>query len=94
MTNDSEWAFGGLPVWLLHVPGISFRDANSEWEDAMGTFVTWIADTVEPYLAKNGGPIILAQIENEYEGSTEYVNWCGTFAASLDLSMVNLLIIQ
>ena len=53
----------------------------------MGTFVTWIANTVEPYLAKNGGPIILAQIENEYHGSTAYVNWCGNFAAGLNLSI-------
>ena len=84
---DSEWSFGGLPVWLLHTANISFRDANPQWQDAMSTFITWVASIVEPYLAKNGGPIILAQIENEYEGSADYVNWCGNLASSLNFEI-------
>jgi hypothetical protein len=32
----------------------------------MRKFLLNIIDYVTPYLAKNGGPIILAQIENEY----------------------------
>lgn len=53
----------------MHYNNISFRDDNDIWESEMSTFVTMIVDKVEPYLARNGGPIILAQIENEYEGS-------------------------
>lgn len=32
----------------------------------MKKFVVDIVDLVRPYLAMNGGPILLAQIENEY----------------------------
>ena len=74
----AEWNYGGLPAWLNQVPNMSFRSHNAAWEDAMRRFVLNIVEYVNPYLAKNGGPIILAQIENEYNGGDqEYVDWCG-----------------
>lgn len=74
----AEWNYGGLPAWLNQVPNISFRSHNAAWENAMLKFIQTILDYVEPYLAKNGGPIILAQIENEYNGNDQqYVQWCG-----------------
>jgi hypothetical protein len=74
----AEWNHGGLPVWLNQVANISFRSSNPQWEDAMKKFLLEIVDYSTPYLAKNGGPIILAQIENEYGGSDQaYVDWCG-----------------
>ena len=86
--NKSEWTFGGLPSWLLNIANISFRDENNAWQEAMGTFVKYIGNVVEPYLAKNGGPIILSQIENEYHGnSPEYVTWCGELAESLNFDI-------
>jgi hypothetical protein len=34
-------------------------------------------------LLKNGGPIILAQIENEYHGTDlVYVDWCGSLVSN------------
>jgi beta-galactosidase len=74
----AEWNYGGLPVWLNQVPDIKFRSSNAAWEAAMKKFILEIVDYTNPYLAKNGGPIILAQIENEYGGSDQaYVDWCG-----------------
>ncbi|CAF0798310.1 unnamed protein product [Adineta ricciae] len=79
----AEWNNGGLPAWLNQVPNISFRSHNEAWESAMRKFVLSIIDYVNPYLAKNGGPIILAQIENEYGGDDqEYVNWCGSLVTN------------
>ncbi len=44
----------------------------------MKQFVSDIVSYVDPFLAKNGGPMILAQIENEYrENDMVYVDWCG-----------------
>ena len=44
----------------------------------MKQFILTIIDYVNPYLAKNGGPIILAQIENEFNGyDSAYIDWCG-----------------
>ena len=74
----AEWDYGGLPAWLNQIPNISFRSNNDAWKTEMRKFVLSITDYVSPYLAKNGGPIILAQIENEYGGDDQaYVEWCG-----------------
>ena len=48
-------------MWLNWIPGILFRDANAQWEQYMGSFVQLIASAIEPYLARNGGPVIMAQ---------------------------------
>jgi beta-galactosidase len=83
----AEWRYGGLPLWLQKIPGMAPRTYNQPFMREMKRYVTDIAKMVEPYLAKNGGPIILAQIENEYRGSVEYVNWCGALADSLHLEI-------
>jgi hypothetical protein len=78
-----EWNYGGLPVWLNQIPNISFRSSNDPWKTLMRKFMLNILDYVTPYLAKNGGPIILAQIENEYHlNDTAYVDWCGSLVSN------------
>ena len=76
-------------MWLRDVPGMAVRSSNTPWKDEMARFVTDIAKIVTPYLAKNGGPIIMAQIENEYGWKTDlaYVQWCGDLANSLGLDI-------
>ena len=88
----AEWTFGGLPVWLRN--GMHFRTNDTQWEYEMETFVTYLLRYVEPFLARNGGPIILAQIENEYDnmegddaGNKEYVQWCGALTQKLDIGI-------
>ena len=85
----AEWNYGGLPVWLNSIPGMSLRSDSPVWEKEMEQFVTDITKITEKYLARNGGPIILAQIENEYHWSEymDYVNWCGELTAKLDLGI-------
>ncbi len=79
----AEWNYGGLPAWLNQVPNISFRSSNDVWETLMRKFILDIIDHVTPYLAKNGGPVILAQIENEYHGNdSAYVDWCGSLVSN------------
>ena len=64
------------------------RSDNDPWKKEMSRFVTDIANVATPYLAKNGGPIIMAQIENEYNwDEPTYIDWCGELAASLDLDI-------
>ncbi|CAF2383629.1 unnamed protein product [Rotaria sp. Silwood2] len=79
----AEWDYGGLPVWLNQIPNMSFRSNNDAWKTSMRTFIMKIIEYVNPYLAKNGGPIILAQIENEYNGNDQaYVDWCGSLVTN------------
>eukprot|EP01084_Bolivina_argentea_P195535 335410_1 len=87
----SEWKFGGVPAYLLHVNGLIFRGYEQQWMQYMQQWMQEISDKIRPYLAKYGGPVILAQIENEYKISaanaangTKYVEWCGELAMSLN----------
>lgn len=89
-----EWNFGGFPVWLKYVPGISFRTDNEPFKTAMQGFTEKIVGMMksEELFASQGGPIILSQIENEYgpEGKSfgaagkSYSNWAAKMAVGLD----------
>ncbi|KAJ3671146.1 hypothetical protein LUZ60_008572 [Juncus effusus] len=86
----AEWNFGGFPVWLKYVPGISFRTDNEPFKAAMEKFTTKIVDMMksEQLFEWQGGPIILSQIENEF-GPLEwdqggpakaYASWAASLA--------------
>ncbi|KAK7349245.1 hypothetical protein VNO77_06456 [Canavalia gladiata] len=64
----AEWNFGGFPVWLKYIPGISFRTDNGPFKFEMQKFTKKIVDMMkaERLYESQGGPIILSQIENEY----------------------------
>ncbi|KAI3726563.1 hypothetical protein L1987_66361 [Smallanthus sonchifolius] len=89
---EAEWTYGGLPFWLHDVPGIVFRTNNQPFKLHMQNFTTKIVNMMkeENLFDSQGGPIILTQIENEYqmiEGAfhkdgTRYVNWTAQMAVS------------
>ncbi|GMI68588.1 Arabidopsis thaliana beta-galactosidase 10, beta-galactosidase 10 [Hibiscus trionum] len=91
----AEWKFGGIPVWLHYVPGTVFRTDNEPFKYYMQKFMTFIVNLMkqEKLFAWQGGPIILAQVENEYgrgyyekfygEGPAKrYVTWAAKMAVS------------
>ncbi|XP_076914228.1 beta-galactosidase 3-like [Bidens hawaiensis] len=90
----AEWNFGGFPVWLKYVPGISFRTDNEPFKMAMQKFTTKIVEMIkdEMLFESQGGPIILSQIENEYGADTKaygaaghaYMTWAAKMAVGLD----------
>ncbi|KAL5779420.1 hypothetical protein ACOSQ2_010157 [Xanthoceras sorbifolium] len=90
---ESEWTYGGLPFWLHDVPGIVFRSDNQPFKYHMQRFVTKIVNMMksENLYASQGGPIILSQIENEYqtveaafhEKGPPYVRWAAKMAVGL-----------
>ncbi|XVF67927.1 hypothetical protein PTKIN_Ptkin10aG0161700 [Pterospermum kingtungense] len=91
---QAEWNHGGLPYWLREVPDITFRSDNEPFKYHMKKFVTMIIDKMkeEKLFAPQGGPIILSQIENEYntiqlafrERGDSYVQWAGNMAIGLN----------
>ncbi|KAL8127135.1 hypothetical protein AgCh_014162 [Apium graveolens] len=90
----AEWNFGGFPVWLKYVPGISFRTDNGPFKAAMQGFTQKIVQMMksEKLFESQGGPIILSQIENEYgaermalgAAGASYINWAAKMALGLD----------
>ncbi|XP_059623550.1 beta-galactosidase 3-like [Cornus florida] len=89
----AEWNFGGFPVWLKFVPGISFRTDNEPFKMAMKGFTEKIVNLMksENLFESQGGPIILSQIENEYgprgkilgDAGHEYMTWAANMAVGL-----------
>ena len=63
---DAEWDLGGLPSWLLTTENIMLRSADMRWQSYVYEWLDVLLPMVEPYLYRNGGPVILMQFENEY----------------------------
>jgi beta-galactosidase GanA len=61
----AEWNFGGFPVWLKYIPGISFRTDNGPFKAQMQRFTTKIVNMMkaERLFESQGGPIILSQVK-------------------------------
>jgi hypothetical protein len=87
----AEWDYGGLPVWLHQIEGMSFRSTAKPWLAEMARWMRTVMAVAEPFLARNGGPIMLAQVENElwpgdyFPGGEQaaYTGWCARLAHSL-----------
>lgn len=83
----------GLPFWLHDIPGITFRSDNEPFKTNMQRFTTKIVNMMksERLFASQGGPIILSQIENEYQriehaygkSGPAYVKWAANMALQL-----------
>ncbi|KAK3006998.1 hypothetical protein RJ639_017059, partial [Escallonia herrerae] len=90
----AEWNYGGFPVWLHNLPGIELRTDNAIYKNEMQKFTAKIVNMCKEakLFAPQGGPIILAQIENEYgnimgpygEAGKSYIKWCAQMALSLN----------
>ncbi|XP_047957097.1 beta-galactosidase 8-like isoform X1 [Salvia hispanica] len=93
----AEWNYGGFPMWLHFIPGIQFRTKNDLFQTEMERFLAKIVRMMKDanLFASQGGPIILAQVENEY-GNVQaaygadgalYVKWAAETAVGLNTSV-------
>ncbi len=57
---------GALPHWINEIPDMKVRSSTPAWKNEMSRFFKDIVELAKPYLADNGGPIILSQVENEF----------------------------
>uniref|UniRef100_A0A3P9GZ04 Galactosidase, beta 1-like n=1 Tax=Oryzias latipes TaxID=8090 RepID=A0A3P9GZ04_ORYLA len=62
----AEWEMGGLPAWLLQKPSIRLRSADTDYMQAVSTWLAVLLPKMKPWLYINGGNIITVQVENEY----------------------------
>lgn len=91
----AETNFGGLPPWLLDVKGLVARTNNEPFKHHMLEWCKVLMAKVGDYQATRGGPIILAQLENEYnnvaarygQDGKDYVEWCASLAPILGLTV-------
>jgi beta-galactosidase len=95
----AETNYGGFPAWLRDVPGMQMRTLNQPFMDEMERWVTQVTGYLHALFASNGGPIILLQLENEYnliaaqygaEGQ-QYLQWASDLAHRLDLGIPSIM---
>ena len=63
---DAERDFGGLPSWLLKNPDVKLRTSDKYFMERVTSWYTKLFSFLTPLLFKNGGPITMVQVENEY----------------------------
>ncbi|CAH8305571.1 unnamed protein product [Eruca vesicaria subsp. sativa] len=94
---QAEWNHGGLPYWLREVPDVYFRTDNEPFKEHTERYVRKILGILkeEKLFASQGGPIILGQIENEYnavklaykENGERYIRWAANLVESMNLGI-------
>ncbi len=62
----AEWDMGGLPSWLLTIPGMRIRCYHEGFLEKVKIYYEKLFSIVRPYLYSNGGNVIMMQVENEY----------------------------
>src|SRR6185437_2161241 len=62
----TEWDFGGFPAWLLAPPAMPVRSADPRFLAAAERYMRQVGREIRDLQVTRGGPILLAQVENEY----------------------------
>jgi beta-galactosidase len=62
----AEWEMGGLPWWLLREDGIKLRTLDPRFMAAVRNYFKEVGRVLGPLQITRGGPILMAQVENEY----------------------------
>ncbi|TMS38621.1 hypothetical protein L596_005306 [Steinernema carpocapsae] len=61
-----EWENGGIPWWLLKEKDIDLRSADTRFLWATKAWWHNMLPHLRPHLLRNGGNVLMVQIENEY----------------------------
>ena len=81
-----EWDLGGLPTYLIKDDVTPLRfTGNKKFMAAQTRYLEKMAEIAIPRLSKNGGPILMVQLENEYgsykseHDELAYIEWLKKF---------------
>ncbi|MBR1982594.1 MAG: beta-galactosidase [Akkermansia sp.] len=81
-----EWDLGGLPTYLIKDDETRLRyTGNAQFMEAQTRYLEQMARIAIPRLCKNGGPILMVQLENEYgsykseHDEMAYIEWLKAF---------------
>ena len=81
----AEWDFGGVPNRLLKDPNAKIRTlSDKNYVAGATTYLKHVADIARPFQAKNGGPILMVALENEFGSwprrhEINYLEWLRDF---------------
>jgi beta-galactosidase len=79
----AEWEMGGLPWWLLKHDDIQLRTSDPRYLDAAKRYLREVGRELAPLQITRGGPILMAQVENEYGFYGKDVEYMGALRQAL-----------
>ena len=62
----AEWEMGGTPWWMLKDDGVGLRSRDPRYLGPAKAYLKEVGRELGPLQITHGGPIIMAQVENEY----------------------------
>ena len=62
----AEWEMGGTPWWMLKDDGVKLRSRDPRYLEPAKIYLKEVGRVLGPLQITHGGPIIMAQVENEY----------------------------
>jgi len=62
----AEWEMGGTPWWMLKGEGVKLRSRDPRYLEPAKKYLKEVGRVLGPLQITHGGPIIMAQVENEY----------------------------
>eukprot|EP00871_Galdieria_phlegrea_P005283 jgi/Galph1/5756/GphlegSOOS_G4373.1 len=93
----AETNYGGFPLWLQDIENIEFRTYNSSFLQETERWISYVVQLLRDnaLFYPQGGPIILVQLENEYDivscnyGSKgiQYLQWYQTLYNKLEIDV-------
>jgi beta-galactosidase len=79
----AEWEMGGTPWWMLKDDGVKLRSRDPRYLDAAKSYLKEVGRVLGPLQITHGGPIIMAQVENEYGFFGKDTEYMGTVRQAL-----------
>jgi beta-galactosidase len=79
----AEWEMGGLPWWLLKNDEVKLRTTDPVYLDAAKRYLHEVGRVMAPLQITHGGPILMAQVENEYGSFGRDTNYMGALRQTL-----------
>jgi beta-galactosidase len=79
----AEWDGGGLPWWLLKKEDIRLRSQDPDFMKATNAWFKEVGRVLGPLQVTKGGPILMAQVENEYGSYGRDTEYMGLLRQSL-----------
>jgi beta-galactosidase len=79
----AEWEMGGLPWWLLKDHAVQLRTRDPRFLDAAKKYLKEVGRVLAPLQITHGGPILMAQVENEYGFRGNDADYMGQLRQSL-----------
>ncbi len=79
----AEWEMGGLPWWLTQRDGIELRSTDPQFLGPATRFLREVTRVLGSQQITRGGPILMAQVENEYGSFGQDPEYMGALRQAL-----------